>query len=136
MSQELAGDRVAQVVADLDEVAGKTITNPVNFNYKTNWFFESFLNPLLYINIDTSTLSTDPDINRFEVRRLILTSTSATETAYFDTTYKGVNNLSYSAVISDLGTRAIDYFEDSSELTLPPATNTVRGTFDILDILD
>lgn len=127
---------ISSVISDLENVTNTGVAVPSSFNYKTNWFFESFLNPLLYINIDTSTLTTDPDINRFEVRRLIITSTSATETAYFDTTYKGVNNLSYSSVINDLGTRAIDYFEDSSELTLPPATNTVRGTFDILDILE
>lgn len=127
---------ISAVISDLENVTNSGVAVPASFNYKTNWFFESFLNPLLYINIDTSTLTTDPDINRFEVRRLIITSTTATETAYFDTAYKGQNNLSYSAVISDLGTRAIDYFEDSSELTLPPATNTVRGAFDILDILE
>ena len=127
---------VASIVSDLEAVSTATVNVPAAFNYKTNWFFESFLNPLLYINIDTSTLTTDPDVNRFEVRRLIYTPANQTEIEYFDSNYKGQNSLNYSTVIADLNTRGIDYFEDSSELTLPPARNTVRGSFDILDVLE
>lgn len=127
---------VATIVSDLEAVSTSSVSVPGAFNYKTNWFFESFLNPLLYINIDTATLIADPDINRFEVRRLIYTPANQTEIDYFDANYKGKNNLNYSAVIADLNTRGIDYFEDSSELTLPPAKNTVRGSFDILDVLE
>lgn len=127
---------ISSVIAGLDSINLSSVTVPNTFNYKSNWFFESFLNPLLYINIDTSTLTTDSDINRFEARRLIITSTSQTDLDYFDANYKGKNSLSYSTVITDLETRAIDYFEDSSELTLPPGKNTVKGSFDILDILE
>lgn len=127
---------ISTIVSDLEAVATSSVSVPASFNYKTNWFFESFLNPLLYINIDTSTLTTDPDVNRFEVRRLIYTPANQTETEYFDSNYKGQNGLVYETVIADLNTRGIDYFEDSSELTLPPARNTVRGSFDILDVLE
>jgi hypothetical protein len=127
---------ISTVIADLENVSSTGVAVPDSFNYKTNWFFESFLNPLLYINIDTSTITTDTDINRFEVRRLIITSATQTELDYFDSTYKGKNNLAYSTVTADLANRAIDYFEDGSELTLSPAKNTVRGSFDILDVLE
>ena len=126
---------LSSVIADLENVSKVGVVVPTNFNYKTNWFFESFLNPLLYVNIDTSTISTDPDINKFEVKRLIITSKITSDTNYFDATYKGKNQLSYDAVIKDLENRKIQYFEDTAELELPAAKNTVRGTFDVIGIV-
>jgi hypothetical protein len=124
------------VISDLENVGNTGVSLPATFNYKTNWFFESFLNPLLYINVDTSTITTDADINKFEVKRLIITSKDQAQLDYFDSTYKGQTNLIYNNVITDLGTRIIGYFEDESEVELPPSKNTVRGTFDILNILE
>lgn len=127
---------IATVVNELDTVNATNVAVPTTFNYKTNWFFESFLNPLLYVNIDTASITTDPDINRFEARRIIVTSQVDTDLVYFDGNYKGNNNLDYLTVIRDLNARGIQYFEDSSDLSLAPAKNTVRGTFDILSILE
>lgn len=127
---------ISTVIDDLERVSSTGVAVPAAFNYKTNWFFESFLNPLLYVNIDTSTITTDADINRFEVIRVIITSQITSDTQYFDATYKGKNNLLYDAVIKDLNNRGIQYFEDTSELELSPAKNTVRGSFDVLDILE
>jgi hypothetical protein len=127
---------VSTVISDLETIGNSGVSIPATFNYKTNWFFESFLNPLLYINIDTSTLTTDPDINKFEATRLIVTSMVQTDLEYFDSTYKGKNNLVYSAVIKDLQNRGIQYFEDTSELQLPPSKTTVFGSFDVLSILE
>jgi hypothetical protein len=125
---------ISAVITDLENVSKTGVSVPAAFNYKTNWFFESFLNPLLYVNIDTATLATDPDINRFEATRLIITSKITSDINYFDATYKGKNNLVYADVIKDLGNRGISYFEDTAELELPPAKNTVRGTFDVTNI--
>jgi hypothetical protein len=127
---------ISTVISDLEGVSLSGVAIPSTFNYKTNWFFESFLNPLLYINIDTSTLTTDTDINRFEATRIIVTSKVQTDLDYFDATYKGKNNLVYGAVIKDLQNRGIQYFEDTSELELPPAKSTVSGSFDVLAILE
>ena len=127
---------ISTVIDDLERVSSTGVAVPAAFNYKTNWFFESFLNPLLYVNLDTSTITTDADINRFEVIRVIITSQITSDTQYFDSTYKGKNNLVYDAVIKDLNNRGIQYFKDTSELELSPAKNTVRGSFDVLDILE
>lgn len=127
---------ISTLISELENVNTVGVSVPSSFNYKTNWFFESFLNPLLYVNIDTSTITTDPDVNRFEVKRLIVTSKISTDTTYFDATYKGKNNLDYATVIKDLNARGIQYFEDSAELQLAPATNSVRGNFDILEVLE
>jgi hypothetical protein len=127
---------MSAVVSDLEKINSTGLAVPADFNYKTNWFFESFLNPLLYVNLDTSTISSDPDVNKFEARRIIITSKIQTDLDYFDTAYKGKNNLDYASVIKDLQNRGIQYFEDTTSLAIPPAVNTARGTFDILNILE
>ena len=66
---------ISNVISDLDSVSSKTIQNPVNFNYKPNWFFESFLNPLLYTDLPVDSIVTS-DIDKFDVLRVIITSTT------------------------------------------------------------
>lgn len=125
---------VSNVIEDLDSVSGKTVRTPTSFKYKSNWFFESFLNPLLYIDIPVEGIVTS-DIDKFEVGRVIITSTTQADLDYFDTTYKGRNDISYSTLISDLSARSITYFEDSNESSIPPSQNKVSGSFDVLSIL-
>jgi hypothetical protein len=125
---------LSQIAQDLDAIASKTVTAPVNFNYKTNWFFESFLNPLVYIDVPVDTLITS-DIDKFEVKRVIMTSQAIEDTSYFDSTYKGQNNVVYSVLTQDLAARGINHFEDTNEVMLPPAQNKRFGSFSILSIL-
>lgn len=125
----------AQVVTDLDAVSTRRVGLPTNFQYKTNWFFESFLNPLLYIDVPVSSLISNNEVDTFEVIRVIVTSQVQTDKDYFDSTYKGITSISYSDLIRDLGTRGIQYFEDSNEISMPPAQNKRTGTFDILNKL-
>lgn len=126
---------VSRVAQDLDAVAGKSLSTPVNFNYKTNWFFESFLNPLVYIDIPVGSLVTTPDIDKFEVKRVIMTSKTVEDITYFDATYKGQNNISYTSLIADFNSRGIRFFEDLNEVSLPPAQNTNSGSFTVDRIL-
>jgi hypothetical protein len=125
---------ISSVITDLDSVSSKVITTPTNFNYKPNWFFESFLNPLLYTDLPVDNIATS-DIDTFDVLRVILTSNVQADFDYFDGTYKGKNNINYTALIKDLSARAIPYFEDSNSTTIPPSQNKVAGTFDILSML-
>lgn len=125
---------VSNVIADLDSISSKSVPTPISFNYKNNWFFESFLNPLLYINVSVDGIVTS-DIDRFEITRVIITTTSQADLDHFDSTYKGKNNLKYSTVIRDLKNRAISYFEDTNETAVPPSQNKISGSFDILSLL-
>jgi hypothetical protein len=103
---------VSSMVSELDAMNTKSVTVPTSFNYKSNWFFESFLNPLLYININVSTVTSDVDVNKFEIKRLIVTSGIQTDLDYFDSTYKAKSDLNYATVLRDLNTRGIQYFAD------------------------
>lgn len=127
---------IATVVADLDTTSSKSLTTPNTFKYKPNWFFESFLNPLLYIDIPVDQITLGDDIDKFSIGRVIITSTTQSHLDYFDKVYKGQNNISYFALIKDLDNRGIAYFEDINESQLAPAINKVTGSFDILSILE
>jgi len=120
---------ISAVIKDLNSVKDKTVTAPINFNTKTNWFFESFLSPLIYIDLDVSTLITS-DVDKFEITRIIIPNTLAA-IDYFDKNYKGNTGFEYSDVIADLGSRNIAYAIDINEQSLPPVSSRYSGNFQI-----
>jgi len=124
---------ISAVIKDLNSVSEKTVTNPEYFNIKTNWFFESFLSPLVYIDLDVSTLITS-DVDKFEITRIIIPNTPAAIT-YFDNTYKGQNNLVYNTVLTNLGNNNIAYTVDVNEQSLPPASSKNSGNFQITNLI-
>lgn len=126
---------VSRIIADLNQVSTISLAAPNQFGYKANWFFESFLNPLIYVKSDVSALLAN-DVDKFEVKRVILTSNSAAAVEFFDQNYKGQTNISENQYITDLVSRGFTYFEDINIIDLPPAVNSVRGSFDVIKILD
>jgi len=124
---------ISAVIKDLNSVSEKTVINPEYFNIKTNWFFESFLSPLVYIDLDVSTLITS-DVDKFEITRIIIPNTAAAIT-YFDNTYKGQNNLVYNTVLTNLGNNNIAYTVDVNEQSLPPASSKNSGNFQITNLI-
>ncbi len=65
--------KVSQLVSDLDNIENVTLNLPNSFKVRNNWFFESFLNPLLFVTVDISSFLTQ-DIDRFVVKRIIINS--------------------------------------------------------------
>lgn len=126
---------VSRIIADLNQVSTISLAAPNQFGYKANWFFESFLNPLIYVKSDISALLAN-DVDKFEVKRVILTTNSTAATTFFDQTYKGQTNISENQYITDLVSRGFTYFEDVNVIDLPPAVNSVRGSFDVIKILE
>ena len=117
---------ISSVIKDLNSVKTKVVTAPLNFNTKTNYFFESFLNPLVYIDLDVSEITTSTEIDKFEITRIIIPNSAA---AVFDDKYKGASNLDYTDVIDDFKT--IGYTIDVNEQSLPPASSKNFGTFTV-----
>lgn len=128
--------KTSQVLADLENVSNSPIVVPTEFKVKNNWFFESFLNPLLYIGLDISNVLTD-EIDRFSVKRVIVNSVNNDDVAtFFDTNYKGRNDVGLSALRNDLNDNGIDFFEDDNVVEVETAVNRFKGTFDVLRILE
>lgn len=128
--------KTSQLLADLENVQNANLTLPTEFGVKNNWFFESFLNPLLYVNLDIANVLTD-DIDSFIVKRIIVNAVNNDDVAaFFDTNYKGRNDVSLDSLKLDLDDNAISYFEDDNVVDVETAVNRFRGTFDVLRILE
>jgi hypothetical protein len=127
--------KVSKIIQELEEVSTTSLTLPTSFGIKNNWFFESFLNPLLFVSIDISSILTD-DIDQFDVKRLIINSIDDDELAYFDDNYDGQNDLNLETVRLDLEDQGIDFFEDDNVVPLATSVNRFRGTFDFFSILE
>jgi len=128
--------KTSALITDLENIKNLAITVPNEFRVKNNWFFESFLNPLLYVNLDISGVLTD-DIDQFAVKRIIFNTVNNQDAIdFFDENYLNRNNIVLSDLIIDLDDNAIDYFEDDNIVTLDVAVNRFRGNFDVLRILE
>jgi hypothetical protein len=123
---------IASVIKDLNAVSSKSLVKPEYFNVKTNWFFESFLSPLIYIDLDVSNIITS-DVDKFEITRVIILNT-LDNFAYFDTVYKGQTNILYTTALADLTANSIGYTIDVNEQSLPPARSRNSGNFQIIGI--
>ena len=128
--------KTSQLIKDLESVQNASFNTPTEFKVKNNWFFESFLNPLLYVSLDISAVLTD-DIDQFSVKRVIVNAVNNdTASSFFDTNYKGKNNVSLSSLKLDLENNAIDYFEDDNIVDVETAINRFKGAFDVIRILE
>jgi len=127
--------KVSKLIQELEDIKNTSLTVPNSFGVKNNWFFESFLNPLLFISVDVSTILTD-DIDQFNVKRIIINSNDDDEQEYFDLTYKGTNSISLTDLKLDLEDRGIDYFEDDNVVSMETAVNRFKGSFDVLNVFD
>ncbi len=108
---------------------------PSTFATRDNWFFESFLTPLLYISIDVTGQVPD-DADRVRVKRIIANTNTDEKKAFFDQTLKGRNDLTEQAFTNELINAGIDYFVDEDNLDLPLRTIRNKGTFGVISFFD
>lgn len=108
---------------------------PSTFATKDNWFFESFLSPLLYINIDVTGQIPDSS-DRILVKRIIANTNTESQRIYFDQNLKGRNDLSESQFVNELTQAGITYFVDQDTIPLPLRTIRYVGKFSVLSIFD
>ena len=128
--------KTSKLLQDLEEVQNSEFTVPNSFKVKNNWFFESFLNPLLYVSVDIASILTE-DIDQFVVKRIIFNAAADDDVAsFFDENYKGVNDVSLSALRQELDDTGIDYFEDDTTVDLAIPVNRFKGSFDVVRILE
>lgn len=115
-----------------------TLTNlpvPNTFYTKDNWFFESFLSPLLYININVTGKITDSS-DRISVKRIISNTDTDAKKNYFDTNLKGRNDLTYDQFVNSLTDNGISYYVDEDIISLPLRTIRFVGNFGAVSYYD
>ena len=121
--------------ATVDPPAIATMTTPATFQIKNNWFFESFLSPLLFVGIDV-TGQVPVNMERAVTKRLILQTNTTEQKAWFDKNYSGRNDVDYLTLLGDLNTNSIGFFVDEDVVELPVAVMQYKGLFDVLNTSD
>jgi len=108
---------------------------PSTFATKDNWFFESFLSPLLFISLDvTGQLPNDAD--RILVKRIIANTDTEDKKLFFDNNLKGRNDFTEQGFIDSLTSAGITYFIDEDVIDLPLRTIRNKGTFSVISFYD
>jgi len=123
----------ASIIRDPDPIPSLQV--PQEFKIKNNWFFESFLNPLLYVSFDVT--GKVPDSMRKAVVKRFITNTDTQEKKdYFDGTFKGKNDIDYLDFLNKTADNGIALFIDEEIVDLPVSVMRYRGTFDVLKVVD
>jgi len=123
-----------ETLSRFDDVSNKQLSISNYFRTKNNWFFESFLNPLLYVNIDISTDYASVDTTKFSVKRVILMNLSQNQIEYWKSEIEVVKDWDFDTLINILKNNSIEYVIDDNIVDLPPAINRKYGSFSVIDI--
>lgn len=108
---------------------------PSTFASKDNWFFESFLSPLLYVSLDV-TGQIQESADRILVKRIIANITSQAQADFFDANLKGRNDITHDDFISELDGAGISYFVDEDTIPLPLRKLRYTGSFGVISFYD
>jgi hypothetical protein len=108
---------------------------PKEFATKENWFFESFLNPLLYVKFDL-TNQIKFNTEKVEVSRYILNIDSEAKRKVFNERFLSKDNIQYQNFIKVLLDNNISYFLDKDVTDVPPRSLRYWGSFAVTKIVD
>lgn len=106
------------------------LSDPVNFELDSNWFFENLMFPGATVTIDLTGKIPD-DADRVKVSRIILDSRNQ-ETVNFWKSNLQNNTYDYDGLRSILSYNNIPYSEDEETIELPFVHNTKIGSFQII----
>ena len=129
---------VSQIILSkplMDPPAPTSLAVPSNFSTKTNWFFDNFLNPSLYVTIPLDG-QVPAGTTKVYVKRIIANTVTATQKSYFDTNLSGKNDISLDDFLSNLNSQGINYFSDESTVELPLQLIRYKGNFSVLRVID
>ena len=109
------------------------VETPVEFVAKTNNFFESFLNPLLQVQINVNG-QVDAGTEKIKLRRYIVDANDAISTEWFDDNVKGLDNLELNTLISQFETAGVKYILDEEVIDAPVRSSQYFGGFNVIKV--
>lgn len=127
--------RIYQAKPLIDPTAPANLQVPANFKFRSNHFFESFLNPLLFVSFNLDG-QIDPDTKRVFVKRIIANTQTDAQKNSFDTNLKGRNDISDADFMNSLVGQGITYTIDESPEDLPLRVIRYKGDFSVLRVFD
>ena len=135
---QLADGSFRKVLKDSLQKEAEDITSinvPAAFKSKSNWFFESFLNPLLFVSFDFGT-QIKPNTERVEVARFILNLDTEQKQEFFNNEVLGKSDIVYDEFLDLLLEENIKFYLDQDVIKLPPRELRYFGNFSVLRVLD
>ena len=98
------------------------VNNITNFEFKSNWFFEDMLNPMLYVTWDF-TNQIPEDTERVMIQRYILECDTIKKIKVFNKFFNGRNDIKYKDFLYTLVENNIRYTLDDEIKDLPPRSH-------------
>ena len=109
-----------------------TADGVTEFKFKSNWFFEDMINPLLYVTYDL-TGQVPVSTNKVHVQRYILSCINPTQIAWFDN-LKSRADINYKEFLYGLIQNKVTYVLDEETKDLPIRSKRFIGNFDVVNI--
>jgi hypothetical protein len=113
----------------------KSMTVPTEFATRENWFFESFLNPLLYVTFDL-TNQIKFNTENVELSRYILNLDTEDKIRVYRDNFSNRSDIQYQNFAKVLIDNNITYFLDRDVISVPPRSLRYWGNFSVLNIID
>lgn len=113
----------------------RTIVKPSEFNVKSNYFFEDFMNPLLTVSFDV-TNQIPSNTERVLVKRILFDNTNQSSIDYFVENFLDQEDIEYASAIRGIVNNNISYQVDEEIRDMPFQNVQYFGTFDVLAIND
>lgn len=107
------------------------VNSITNFEFKSNWFFEDMLNPMLYVTWDF-TNQIPEDTERVMIQRYILECDTVKKIKVFDDLFKGKSDIKYKDFLYALVENNIRYTLDDEIKDLPPRSKRYSGNFSVI----
>jgi hypothetical protein len=113
----------------------KSMQLPTTFAKKENWFFESFMNPLLYVSFDL-TNQIKFETEKIEVARYILNLDTDEKLRIFNTKFFRKSDVKFQEFVKTLLDYDIKFFLDKDMIDMPARTLRFSGNFTVTNIFD
>lgn len=107
------------------------VNSITNFEFKSNWFFEDMLNPMLYVTWDFTNQIPD-DTERVMIQRYILNCDTTKKVKIFNKLFNGKNDIKYKDFLYALVENDIRYTLDDEIKDLPPRSKRYSGNFSVI----
>jgi len=124
---------VSSLLKEAEDI--QTMPVPTTFNKKENWFFESFLNPLLYVSFNL-TGQVKYETEKIEVARYILNLDTPAKLKLFNTRFSGKSDVKFADFSKIMIDNGITFFLDKDVVDMPPRTLRYSGKYTVTNIFD
>jgi len=113
----------------------ESLSVPGTFEYKNNWFFEDFMNPLLYVTLDVSN-QIPSDTEKVIIKKYLLELDTESKKQFFNDNFKGKSDIDFIDFNTKLINESINFIPDDDYRDLPPREIRYSGNFDVIKISD